>query len=151
MSEGNDKIGHPKKAAMLKALEESLGIVTTACAKVDISRNTHYLWLKDDPIYAEAVRDLEEVVLDFGESALHELVKQLNPAGVIFMLKTKGKRRGYIERTEIDVSPFADKSDKELDEFIKSKLNNPIKTGEGDTSPSDIGAGTEEADMDPVS
>ena len=34
-----------KKAAMLEALEKSLGIVSTACKMVDISRQTHYAWL----------------------------------------------------------------------------------------------------------
>lgn len=35
-----------KKGLMLEALEKSLGIVSTACKMVDISRQTHYAWLK---------------------------------------------------------------------------------------------------------
>ena len=93
----------PKKT-MLDALERSLGIVSTACEKAGISRQTHYNWMKDDPEYKEAVRAIEERTIDFAESHLHALIKDKNPAATIFFLKTKGKTRGYIERQEIEVS-----------------------------------------------
>ena len=41
-----DKSRHIKKEAMLKALENSLGIVTVACKQTDIPRSTYYKWLK---------------------------------------------------------------------------------------------------------
>jgi len=93
-----------KKAAMLKALEKSLGIVSTACKMVDISRQTHYAWLKADEEYKSAVNSIQDSVLDFAESHLYKLVKEGNPAATIFFLKTKGKKRGYIERQEIEVT-----------------------------------------------
>lgn len=93
----------PKKT-MLDALERSLGIVSTACEKAGISRQTHYNWLKDDLEYKEAVRAIEERTIDFAESHLHALIKDKNPAATIFFLKTKGKNRGYVERQEIEVS-----------------------------------------------
>jgi hypothetical protein len=92
-----------KKAAMLEALEKSLGIVSTACKMVDISRQTHYAWLKADEEYKKAVASIQDGVLDFAESHLYKLVKEGNPAATIFFLKTKGKKRGYIERQEIEV------------------------------------------------
>jgi len=93
-----------KKAAMLEALEKSLGIVSTACKMVDISRQTHYAWLKADEQYKSAVNSIQDSVLDFAESHLYKLVKEGNPAATIFFLKTKGKKRGYIERQEIEVT-----------------------------------------------
>ena len=93
-----------KKAAMLEALEKSLGIVSTACKMVDISRQTHYAWLKADEEYKKAVNSIQDSVLDFAESHLYKLVKEGNPAATIFFLKTKGKKRGYIERQEIEVT-----------------------------------------------
>ena len=89
---------------MLKALEKTLGIVTTACSKASVSRATHYQWLKIDPIYKQSVTDLENIALDFAESHLHDLIKEGSPAATIFFLKTKGKRRGYIETTSIEVT-----------------------------------------------
>ena len=92
-----------KKGLMLEALEKSLGIVSTACKMVDISRQTHYAWLKADEEYKSAVNSIQDGVLDFAESHLYKLVKEGNPAATIFFLKTKGKKRGYIERQEIEV------------------------------------------------
>jgi hypothetical protein len=91
------------KKAMLEALEKSLGIVSTAAKLAGIDRTTHYVWLKADPDYKKAVASIADSVLDFAESHLYKLVKEGNPAATIFFLKTKGKKRGYIERQEIEV------------------------------------------------
>ena len=92
------------KKAMLEALEKSLGIVTSACKSVDISRETHYRWLREDAEYKAAVEALSDVALDFAESQLHKQIKDGNSTATIFFLKTKGKKRGYVERQELDVS-----------------------------------------------
>jgi hypothetical protein len=92
------------KKAMLEALEKSLGIVTSACKSVDISRETHYRWLREDADYKAAVDALSDVALDFAESQLHKQIKDGNSTATIFFLKTKGKKRGYVERQELDVS-----------------------------------------------
>jgi len=89
------------KKAMIDALEKSLGIVTSACKAVGISRETHYRWLREDEKYKSAVEDLSNVALDFAESQLHQQIKGGNPSSTIFYLKTKGKKRGYVERQEI--------------------------------------------------
>ena len=39
------------KVAMLEALEQTLGVVTTACKMVGIERKTHYNWLEKDEDY----------------------------------------------------------------------------------------------------
>lgn len=90
-----------KKKMMLQALEASLGVVHTAAMAVGLERRTHYRWMESDPAYKAAVKDVENVALDFAESKLHQQIKSNNTAATIFYLKTKGKQRGYIERTEI--------------------------------------------------
>ncbi|QDP57686.1 MAG: hypothetical protein Unbinned6486contig1001_1 [Prokaryotic dsDNA virus sp.] len=92
------------KKAILEALEKSLGIVTTACKKVGIGRTQYYNWLKEDVEFAERVKDISNIALDFAESKLHEQIADKNTSATIFFLKTKGKGRGYIERSEVDVS-----------------------------------------------
>ena len=90
------------KKAMIDALEKSLGIVTTACKAVGISRETHYRWMREDEEYNESVKSIEDIALDFAESQLHKQIRDGEVSSTIFFLKTKGKRRGYIERQEID-------------------------------------------------
>ena len=97
-------IKEPKKVAMIQALTKALGVVKMACESVGISRQTHYNWLKEDAAYKTACDNLPEVVLDFAEHHLHKLISQGNPAATIFLLKTKGKKRGYVERQEIEVA-----------------------------------------------
>ena len=93
-----------KKKAMIEALEKTLGVVTTAAKMVGIERTTHYKWMENDAEYKANVDDVQNVVLDFAESALHKMVENHNPAATLFLLKTKGKKRGYIERQEIEHS-----------------------------------------------
>lgn len=89
---------------MLDALEKSLGVVTAACKAVGIGRTTHYLWMQEDAEYKAAVDGLSDVALDFAESQLHKQIKDGNSTATIFFLKTKGKKRGYIERQEVEVA-----------------------------------------------
>lgn len=91
------------KKAMIAALEKSLGIVTTACKTVDISRETHYRWMREDAEYKAAVDSIADIALDFAESKLHKSIENGSDTAVIFYLKTKGKKRGYVERQEMQV------------------------------------------------
>lgn len=108
------------KKQMIEALKKSLGIVSTACENCDISRQTHYRWLSEDEDYKSQVEDITESSIDFVESKLFEkidgiTVQTINAKGlpviyeqapsdtaIIFFLKTKAKKRGYIEKQEID-------------------------------------------------
>jgi hypothetical protein len=98
-----DKTEQHKKA-MLDALEKSLGVVTSAAKTVGVGRTTHYLWMQEDKEYKAAVEELSDVAIDFAESQLHKQIKEGNSTATIFFLKTKGKKRGYVERQEVDVS-----------------------------------------------
>jgi hypothetical protein len=89
------------KKAIIEALEKSLGVVTTACRTVGIGRTQFYQWLKDDPEFKREVEDISNIALDFAESQLHKQIGEGSTPATIFYLKTKGKKRGYVERQEI--------------------------------------------------
>tara|TARA_R110002012_G_scaffold321182_1_gene547934 strand:- start:2139 stop:2492 length:354 start_codon:yes stop_codon:yes gene_type:complete len=99
-----DKSRHIKKEAMLQALENSLGVVTVACKQTETPRSTYYKWLKEDEEFAKAVKEIENIALDFGESQLHKQIGDGNTSATIFFLKTKGKKRGYVEKSELDLT-----------------------------------------------
>jgi hypothetical protein len=90
-----------KKKALLEALTQTLGVVTSACKIVGIDRTMFYDYYNSDPEFAKAVKDISEVAIDFAESKLYEQIKDSNTTATIFYLKTKAKHRGYIERQEI--------------------------------------------------
>ncbi len=108
MSKTN-KIQHTKER-ILEALEKSLGVVTTACKNVGVDRSTFYKYLKEDEEFAKAVKSIDDIALDFAESQLHKQIKEGNSTSTIFYLKTKGKRRGYVEKQEIDHTTQGEKS-----------------------------------------
>lgn len=115
-----------KKDAMIKALEKTLGVVTTACTLAKCSRTQHYVWLEEDAEYRKRVEDLENVALDFGETKLHKNIEKGDTTAIIFFLKTKGKRRGYIERTEHDHSVKKD-TDIPVIEWVSTQKDGEIK------------------------
>lgn len=90
-----------KKEAFIVALEKALGIVSQAAKQVGIDRTTPYRWMKEDEEFKDRVEEIQNVVGDFAETKLYELVNDGNPSAVIFLCKTKFKNRGYVERQEI--------------------------------------------------
>lgn len=96
----SEQTEHNKKK-VLEALEKSLGVVTTACKTVSVGRTQFYQWLKDDEEFRKQVEDISNITLDFAESQLHKQIREGSTSATIFYLKTKGKKRGYVERQEI--------------------------------------------------
>jgi len=96
-----NKTEHNKKR-VLDALVKSLGVITTACKIAGVGRTQFYTWLKQDEEFATAVQDVSDIALDFAESELFKQIKDGNTSATIFYLKTKGKRRGFVERQEMD-------------------------------------------------
>jgi len=100
MEQKTTKTTH-KKDQFLVALEKSLGIVSQAAKQVGIDRTTPYRWIKEDEEFADKVLEVQNVVGDFAETKLYELVNDKHPSAVMFLCKTKFKNRGYVERQEI--------------------------------------------------
>jgi len=96
-----NKIQQTKKA-LIEAMQKSLGNVTQSCKLVGVNRSTYYDYYNKDADFAQACDDCENIALDFVESQLHKQIKDGVPSSTIFYLKTKGKKRGYVERKEIE-------------------------------------------------
>ena len=96
-----------KKDKVLKFLEESRGIVSYACKNAGISRQTFYMWCREDKKFKQAVDDISEENIDIVESKLLNKIQDNDLTAIIFFLKTKGRKRGYVEKTEIegDINP----------------------------------------------
>ncbi len=115
------------KKNLLEALEQSLGIVTTACKIVGCARSTFYKYYKDDQDFRASVDELENLTLDFVESKLHKQIENDNTTATIFYLKTKGKKRGYIERKEVEMtaevstSKLSNEARKKIDDILNEE------------------------------
>lgn len=82
--------------------------ITATCAALDISRRTFYNKKEKSKTLQDLLAEADESMLDFAESKLIEHINNNDITSLIFFLKTKGKKRGYVERTEHDVNanPF---------------------------------------------
>ena len=92
------------KLQMLKALEKTLGIVTGALKIAEVGRSQYYKWLRDDLEFLAKVKDLDNLALDFAESSLMKQIKEGNHSSTQFLLKNKGKDRGYGEKLAVDLN-----------------------------------------------
>jgi len=100
------------KERMLKALESSLGVITTALKSTDLSRTNFYKWLQEDEEFAKAVSEVQNIENDFIKSKYYECVKDKVPSVVIHAAKT---RLGWNETNKVDLTSG--------DEKIKININ----------------------------
>jgi hypothetical protein len=91
------------KEAFIIAYRENFGNITISCQACGISRTMYQNWMKNDPEFRKALAEIEpeEIMLDWGEHKLMERITKGDTLATMFLLKTKGKRRGYIEKTEV--------------------------------------------------
>lgn len=92
------------KEIFLQKLEKSAGVMVHACKALNIDRTTIYQWRKEDEEFNAKIEEVEEICLDMAETALWRNINAGDTPSIIFYLKTKGKKRGYIEKQEIDLS-----------------------------------------------
>ena len=115
------------KENLLIALEKTLGNISLSCKKAGISRTEFYNLKNGDKVFSKQVDEIKEVALDFAESKLLENIKGNKEASIFFFLKTQGKNRGYIERTEnvnIEKEDFGDLTDEQIMEGIERAKKN---------------------------
>ena len=96
-----------REAAMadfLIAYEKSLGVLKPACDMTGMCRKTIWEWRKKYPEFDAACHDCEETAVDFVETKLYKLINDGAEASTIFYMKTKGRKRGYVEKHEVDMS-----------------------------------------------
>lgn len=88
-----------KKASFLSALKASKGIIQTACDACGITRAMFYRWRDGDSGFKAKYDEVNEDQIDKVESKLLRKIDDGDTTAIIFYLKTKGKSRGYSERT----------------------------------------------------
>ncbi len=85
---------------VITALTESKGMVTVAAKKLGCSPTTVHNYIAKHTTIRDAMDAARDSQLDFAELKLFEEIKNNNTTAIIFYLKTVGKRRGYVERSE---------------------------------------------------
>jgi hypothetical protein len=81
----------PSQELFLSVLEKSLGIVSIALQKADVSRDE---W-QDNIEFKRRLDLISDTSVDYVENKLLALINKGDLSAIQFYLKTKGKKRGY--------------------------------------------------------
>tara|TARA_R110000824_G_scaffold395501_1_gene596182 strand:+ start:2282 stop:2629 length:348 start_codon:yes stop_codon:yes gene_type:complete len=89
------------KKRMIKALESSLGVVTTALKIADLSRTNYYKWIKEDEEFAFEVKEIDSIAKDFIKSKYYECIKDKVPSVVLHGAR---HQLGWNETNKLDIT-----------------------------------------------
>ena len=92
------------QAEVTNALNQSKGMVTIAARILGCVPNTVQAYIDRYPDVREARQQEREAMTDVAELALYKAIQSGEAWAVCFYLKTQGKQRGYVERSEVDHS-----------------------------------------------
>lgn len=85
----------------LELIDKHYGNITVVARALGVTRQTVYNAIDAVPELKEAIDSARETGLDIAESSLMKQIGEGNTAATIFLLKTRGKSRGYVERQEL--------------------------------------------------
>lgn len=84
-----------------RVIVEEKGLRTKVCKRLGISLPTIYNMIKRHSKIRDAFQAADDKILDICENALVDKILARDTAAICFMLKTKGRKRGYVETSEI--------------------------------------------------
>lgn len=90
-----------KKSEIIKAIRRASGNLTVAARALGCSRSTIYNRMGKDEEIKEVYEEQRETTLDAVEDSLVRLALDGNVTACIFLLKTRGRDRGYTESQEL--------------------------------------------------
>jgi hypothetical protein len=90
-----------KTDQVIAKIEQNKGNVAAVARAFGVSRRTILRFADEHPTVKTALADARESMLDNAESVLYKKVLEGSTAELIFFLKTQGRTRGYVERSEI--------------------------------------------------
>lgn len=99
----NEVHGARVRAELLKELKSTMGNITESCERVGITPSAYYKHLERHPEFRLKVLEIEDMQIDFAESALFRQIAEGNVSSTQFFLKHKGHRRGYVSKPQVEV------------------------------------------------
>lgn len=110
---------------VIAALKAKHGMVAFAARALGCTSKTLYNMMNRHPEIAENLVDIRAQMLDLAESALFKQIGLGSLPAITFYLRTQGKDRGYVERTQfsgvnlnLSAEDLAKLSDEELNALI---------------------------------
>ena len=115
-----------KQQDLLDAIAGSGAVMSTIAKRLDCSWNTAQKWCQKYAATRIALDDEGQRILDMAESKLYESIQNGNTQDAKWLLKTKGRARGFIERSEVEHTV------KEMPEFVRFDDEDDSEDSEAD-------------------
>ena len=94
-----------KKQSFLKIYPKTMCNISKTCKQIGISRTSYYKWIDGDLFFKEEVDAAKEALIDDLESEIYyQIFEKHNIIATIFALKCIGKKRGWSEKEEVQIS-----------------------------------------------
>ena len=84
-----------------KRIRDKRGNIAAVARSFGVTRKAIYDRIHKSAKLQATLEESREVMLDNAETELYDQALDGNTTALIFFLKTQGKRRGYVERSEI--------------------------------------------------
>ena len=92
------------KEKVLRAIKGSAGIVSEVAKKLNCDWKTAHKYIHKYDETRLALENEGEELIDNAEMAMHNLISEGDGMMIRYYLSTKGRKRGYVERQEIEQS-----------------------------------------------
>ena len=123
------------KKIFLDYWAKSMGVVSATCEKVEISRETFYSWMKEDPIFAKKISDLTGQKNTIAEDLLWGKVT-IKKDGACIRYYLDRKHPGYKPKVinevvagDITLEDLIDKDEDELNKNDENKKDKSVADG----------------------
>tara|TARA_B110000438_G_scaffold299447_1_gene349610 strand:- start:858 stop:1220 length:363 start_codon:yes stop_codon:yes gene_type:complete len=107
------------KKKLIEAMEESLGVIKTACIMCKCSRQTYYDFMKDDKDFSKAIELGKRASHDFVRSKLFENITLGKESSIFFYMKTQ---MNWIEKSKVDITSNDESINIPLVTWVKDKV-----------------------------
>jgi hypothetical protein len=92
------------KKTVLNAIKDSSAIMSTIAKRLNCDWITANRYCHKWEATKEALENEKEKILDFAEGKMLEIINGGDGTMIRYLLSTKGKQRGYTEKTEVELS-----------------------------------------------
>ena len=96
------KITTIRKSDIENAIKDSKGFISTIAKKLNCDWHTAKKAIETHQL-DEMLQNEKETLTDFVESKLIQNINDNDVTSIIFYLKTQAKKRGYVDKTEVQV------------------------------------------------
>ena len=90
------------RSKVIESMKDSFGNQSVMARRCNVDRAAITIFLNKNPDIREMIEHEKEKLIDVAELGLVNKINEGSDRAIEFFLKTKGKKRGYVEKSEVE-------------------------------------------------